>query len=149
MNFKVFFSSVFIFFFLSFFLLASNKTCLFKFVSFPDIKLKIEIADTNQSRTEGLMFRKHLPQHSGMLFIFDQSSKLNFWMKNTYLPLSIAYIDKKGFIKEIYKMKPLDISITYPSIHKVKYALEVNKGWFSKNKIKVGNRIDLNGCIGK
>jgi hypothetical protein len=67
-------------------------------------------------------------------------------MKNTKIPLSIAYIDASGTIRELYDMKPLDISITYPSKHPVRYALEVNKGWFKKNKIHIGSKIFFNNC---
>lgn len=113
------------------------------------VSLHVEIADTYDSRQTGLMYRKNLDENSGMLFVFDNESRLNFWMKSTYIPLSIAYIDKRGFIKEILSMKPLDISRTYPSSVPAMYALEVNEGWFKKNNISAGCRIDLNGCLGK
>ena len=70
-------------------------------------------------------------------------------MKNTFIPLSIAYVDKHGVINEIYHMKPNDSSITYPSKYPAMYALEVNRGWFNKNKITKGNKIIFNGCFGK
>ena len=84
-----------------------------------------------------------------MLFIFTHEQRLNFWMKNTYIPLSIAYISIDGKINEIYDMKPLDISITYPSNLPAKYALEVNQGWFARNNISKNCRIIFNGCISK
>lgn len=105
-------------------------------------KLYIEIALTEQERATGLMFRESLPENQGMLFVFENEQILNFWMKNTSIPLSIAYIRENGLIIGIYDMKPYDetpISSMYPC----KYALEVNKGWFSKNNIKAGDTINL------
>ena len=113
------------------------------------VKLSVEIADTNRERTLGLMFRRTLKQNSGMLFQFPYKKIMNFWMKDTYIPLSIAYISQNGIINEIYYMKPLDVSATYPSRKPAKYALEVNRGWFKKNNITPGSRIIFNGCISK
>jgi uncharacterized protein len=113
------------------------------------IQVAAEIADTQHTRTYGLMNRKSLAKNSGMLFVFNTEKYLSFWMKNTYIPLSIAYIDKKGVIRDIQHMKPLDTSVTYPSKYPVKYALEVNRGWFKKNNIKPGCIVYLNGCLRK
>lgn len=113
------------------------------------IKLAVETADTEAKRRYGLMFRKSLDQNRGMLFVFPFEIMLDFWMKNTYIPLSIAYIDKNFIINEIYDMKPLDTSIKYPSKRAAKYALEVNQGWFKKHNITKGCRIILNGCFSK
>lgn len=128
-----------------------NKTCKLKILDKfnRSIIINAEIVDTDFSRMKGLMYRKNLHKKSGMLFVFPYEKMLNFWMKNTYIPLSIAYIDKLGIINEIYHMKPLDTSTTYPSKLPAKYALEVNKGWFSKNKITAGYKVILNGCISK
>ncbi len=111
--------------------------------------LNVEIADTPEKRMRGLMFRRYLPQNSGMLFIFSSEDYRNFWMKNTYIPLSIAYIGSDRIINEIYQMKPLDISVTYPSKLPARYSLEVNRGWFGKNNISAGGIIKFNGCFGK
>jgi len=111
--------------------------------------LNIEIAETQAERERGLMFRTRLPENSGMLFVFDMERHLSFWMKNTYIPLDIAYISSKGVINEIHTMKPLDYTVTYPSSKPAKYALEVNAGWFKKNRIKPGMKLDFNGCLGK
>lgn len=113
------------------------------------VPLAIEIADTETLRAKGLMYRKSMEQDGGMLFVFDREQKLNFWMKNTYIPLSIAYISKIGVINEIRDMAPLDTSVTYPSAMPARYALEVNRGWFEKNKITKGCRIVLDGCFSK
>ncbi len=113
------------------------------------VALTVEVADTEPLRMKGLMHRRELPRDRGMLFIFDREQKMNFWMKNTLVPLSIAFVGKDGVIKEIYDMKPLDISVTYPSAAPALYALEVNRGWFTSNNISEGCRIDIDGCLGK
>lgn len=113
------------------------------------VQITIEVANNHQLRRKGLMFRKHLPKNSGMIFVFSQEQNLSFWMKNTSIPLCIAYISSSGKINEIHDMKPLDISQTYPSRYPAKYALEMNRGWFKNNNITRGCRIDINGCIGK
>jgi len=95
------------------------------------------------------MFRKNLPSDAGMLFVFESEQRLSFWMRNTYIPLSIAYIDARGVIREILDMAPLDDSVTYPSRYPVKYALEVNRGWFASRGITPGCRVIFNGCLGK
>lgn len=110
------------------------------------ITLNVEIANNDESRAKGLMYRKGLPENNGMLFCFDKIDYVNFWMKNTSIPLSIAYINDKGVIMEIFDMNPFEERITYPSNYKVKYALEVNMGWFSKNGIKPGNMIKEELC---
>ena len=132
-------------------ILAGNRLCDISISAGNNraVPLQVEIADTYDSRQTGLMYRRELKENSGMLFVFENESRLNFWMKNTYIPLSIAYIDKTGIIKEIIYMKPLDISLTYPSSVPVMYAIEVNAGWFKKNNITAGCRINLNGCLGK
>ena len=113
------------------------------------ILLRVEIADNIETRGRGLMFRKELKENDGMLFVYRNKVKRNFWMKNTYIPLSIAYINGKGIINEIYEMKPLDTSITYPSIMPAKYVLEVNKGWYARNNITRGCKIIFDGCFGR
>jgi len=100
--------------------------------------VKAEIAETHEERTTGLMYRKKLPDGEGMLFIFENDQVLSFWMKNTYIPLSIAYITWDGRITDIKDMYPLnENSVT--SSRFVRYALEVPQGWFSRNGIQVGD----------
>ena len=111
------------------------------------VGLRVELAKTQREQTYGLMNRDSLSENAGMLFIFENESYRNFWMKNTSIPLSIAYIDSAGVIKEIYDMKPLDTTVTYPSKHPVRYALEVNKGWFKRNRIRSGCKVLFNNCL--
>ncbi len=128
-----------------------NRNCTLKILNSnkKTVIINAEIAETEGAQRMGLMFRRILPDNYGMLFVFRGEKTRRFWMKNTYIPLSIAYISKKGVINEIYRMKPLDISVTYPSKIPAKYALEVKQGWFSRKGIKPGSKIIFNGCIGK
>ncbi len=103
-------------------------------------KLKAEVAADNNSRTVGLMNRFSLQPDHGMLFVFAQSQPLAFWMKNTYVPLSIAYIDGRGAIVNIMDMKPHDES-THPSAGPALYALEMKQGWFKDRGIVAGDRV--------
>lgn len=130
---------------------AWSRTCTLRAIDRDGraVALTVEIADTERLRMTGLMHRKELPRGRGMLFVFDREQRMNFWMKNTLIPLSIAYIDRDGVIREIYDMKPLDISVTYPSAAPALYALEVNRGWFGSNNISAGCKIAFDGCIGK
>ena len=96
------------------------------------------MARTPGERAVGLMDRKHLGKEEGMLFIFEEEGYHSFWMKNTLIPLSIAFIDKEGRIVKITDMKPLTLT-SHPPPKPVLYALEMNKGWFFKNGIKVGD----------
>ena len=113
------------------------------------VPISVEIADTEELRETGLMNRRELRPGLGMLFVFQTERRYNFWMKDTYIPLSIAYIGKNGLINEIYDMKPLDTTVTYPAKTPALYALEVTQGWFRNNNITRGCRIKFNGCFGK
>lgn len=106
------------------------------------IKVTAEIADTNETRARGYMERKTIPDGTGMLFVFQQDQVLSFWMKNTPHPLSIAYIDVKGKIRNIYDMEPYCLDSIISTVS-VRYALEVPQGWFEKNGIKEGDYVNL------
>jgi uncharacterized protein len=107
-----------------------------------NVPLSAEIADTPQASEIGLMFRDSLPENSGMLFIFGQPKRASFWMRNTKIPLSVAYIDSAGKILEIKSMVPLDETVVPSSSDEVAYALEVNQGWFARHGISSGANID-------
>lgn len=102
------------------------------------IKVLAEIADDSISRASGLMFRKYLGKNSGMLFVFESEDYHPFWMKNTYIPLDIAFINKSGTIVDIRHMTPLSTRRIIAS-SPFKYALEMNLEWFKDNGIKIGN----------
>lgn len=102
--------------------------------------VRAEIADTEQSREHGLMQREHLCDNCGMLFVFEKADRVSFWMKNTPLPLSIAFIAADGSIINIEEMLPNTTNI-HNSQGEALYALEMNRGWFAKNSIAPADKI--------
>ena len=104
------------------------------------VPITAEIARTEQERSNGLMHRKKLPDGKGMLFVFERDQQLSFWMKNTFIPLSIAFISSDGRIVEIKDMQPHDLN-SVKSSRSVRYALEVPQGWFTRAGVKVGDRL--------
>lgn len=104
-------------------------------------KITVEIADTEEKRQIGLMERKYLGKDEGMLFIFERPGYYSFWMKNTFIPLSIAFISEDKKILEIKDMKPLDSATVHRPLYPIKYALEMNRSWFKKNKIRPGAKV--------
>jgi len=102
--------------------------------------VKAEIARTGDERSKGLMYRKNLPDGEGMLFVFERDEVLSFWMKNTYIPLSIAFIASDGRIVDIKDMYPHDEN-TVVSSRSVRYALEVPMGWFSRAGVRQGDTV--------
>ena len=105
-----------------------------------DLPLKIEIPQTPGEFRTGLMFRESLDTDSGMLFIFDRVAQQSFHMSHTTIPLDIAFIDEEGCIESIKELTPLRREPVYSNAP-VLYALEVNRGWFAENEVKVGDQI--------
>src|SRR5262249_46000120 len=104
-------------------------------------KLAAEVARTEDTRMEGLMHRRVLPENRGMLFVFRESALHAMWMMNTYIPLSVAFLDANGVIINIEDMQP-HTRDPPPAAKPAKYALEVNRGWFKKRGIKPGARVE-------
>jgi len=100
-----------------------------------------EVADEPHEQQAGLMFREKLEDGHGMLFIMPQVGPASFWMRNTLIPLSIGYISENGRLLEVHQMKPKDETSVPSRSKKVKYALEVPEGWFSRNGIFPGELI--------
>ena len=103
--------------------------------------MQVEVTSTPEQRELGLMYRKNLPDNEGMSFALPLGVA-TFWMKNTLIPLSIAFIDQNGTILEIHDMKALDTSILRSESNQVAYALEANLHWFALNGVKVGDKLD-------
>ena len=103
-------------------------------------KISAEVASTPEQRATGLMNRFSLRPDSGMLFVFEQEEPLGFWMKNTYIPLSIAFISGDGRILNIEDMAP-QTETTHWSRGPARYALEMRKGWFAERGIRQGDRV--------
>lgn len=99
--------------------------------------IQAEVAGTASTRSLGLMRRKSMAQGAGMLFLFDESASHCMWMKNTLIPLSVAFIDERGQIANIADMQPLD-ETSHCASRPARYALEMNQGWFKKRGIGAG-----------
>jgi uncharacterized protein len=99
-----------------------------------------QLATTEQQRATGLMFRKEMPQTEGMLFIFNEPSQQCFWMKNTLLPLTAAFVADDGTIVNLADMKP-QTTDSHCSSQPVRFVLEMNQGWFARKGIKAGSKL--------
>lgn len=109
-------------------------------------ELLVEIADNEQKRSFGLMMIRELRRGEGMLFIFPDSAPRSFWMKNTFVPLSIAFFNEHGVLLNVHDMKEMKSTAeapqeTYASQGPAQFALEVPRGWFQSNGVKVGDRL--------
>jgi len=104
--------------------------------------VEVEVAREAEERERGLMFRKSLEEGKGMLFVFEADQRLAFWMKNTMIPLSLAYIASDGTIRQILELEPGSLD-PVASERSVRYALEVPRGWFERAGVVVGDRVEI------
>jgi uncharacterized membrane protein (UPF0127 family) len=114
----------------------------------PEVQLTVaghaitaEVAATESHRSTGLMHRRMLPENRGMLFVFPDVAMHGMWMMNTYVPLSVAFLDRDGTIINIADMQP-QTQTTHTAARPAKYALEANRGWFAKRGIKPGAKVE-------
>ena len=108
------------------------------------VPVEVEVADTDAERQMGLMGQTVLLENAGMLFVFEGEQTLSFWMRDTLIPLSIAYIDAEGRIVDIQYMQPVDdVPPHYVSAEPAQYALEVNQGFFEERGVTVGDTVEL------
>jgi len=110
-------------------------------IQIKDVTAEVELAFTPEEVTQGLMYRTSMEEDHGMLFVYRQPQFLSFWMKNTHLPLSIAFIRMDGSIDIIRDMEPLDTGPRYRSTYRCQFALEMNQGWFEDHGIEAGDRV--------
>lgn len=103
-------------------------------------RIDAQVAGNGTQRQIGLMYRQDMPQHEGMLFVFEQPAVQCFWMKNTLIPLTAAFVADDGTITNLADMKPLDES-SHCSTQPVRYVLEMNQGWFEAKHIKAGHKL--------
>ena len=103
-------------------------------------QIDAQLAVRSEQREIGLMFRKEMPQNEGMLFIFESPTRLCFWMKNTLLPLTAAFIADDGTILNLENMEP-QTTESHCSTKPVRFVLEMNQGWFAKKRVKPGSKI--------
>lgn len=103
-------------------------------------RIKAELADTDANRQRGMMFRKTMLPQEGMLFVFERSERVCMWMKNTYIPLSVAFLDEQGVILNVEDMAPHSED-SHCASKAARYALEMNLGWFEKRGLRAGTKI--------
>jgi len=103
-------------------------------------QIDTQVAVTQEQHAIGLMYRKDMPQHEGMLFVFQNPGKQCFWMKNTDLPLTAAFVADDGTIVNLEDMKP-QTTDSHCSVKPVRYVLEMNQGWFAKKGLKAGAKL--------
>jgi len=103
--------------------------------------IDVQMALTPEQRQTGLMLRKSMPQHEGMIFVFERAGQQCFWMKNTLLPLTAAFVADDGTIVNLADMKP-QTTTPHCSTQPVRVVLEMNKGWFAKKGIKAGSKLE-------
>jgi len=103
-------------------------------------QIDAQLAQNFEQRMTGLLFRKEMPQHEGMLFVFEQPTVQCFWMKDTYLPLTAAFLADDGTVVNLADMKPLALD-SHCSAKPVRFVLEMNQGWFAKKGIKPGMKL--------
>jgi hypothetical protein len=103
----------------------------------------VEVASGEEQRNVGLMFRTVMPENEGMLFVFERDGIYPFWMRNTELPLSIAFIESSGRIADIQDMAPHDETSRHAPQVPVRYALEMNQGWFLRHGVKPGDSVPV------
>lgn len=104
------------------------------------LRVQAEVADDPDSRARGLMFRESLPPDNGMVFVFDEPQRICMWMKNTFVPLTVAFINEEGKILNFADMRPQSLE-PHCSAGPARYALEMNQGWFHNRGIPVGQQI--------
>ena len=109
-----------------------------------NVRVRVEIANDEEEMARGLMGRTALAEDAGMLFVYPEERELSFWMKDTLIPLSIAFMDSEGRIVDLQDMKALDEDPPhYVSAEPARYALEVNEGFFDEEGVEVGDRAEL------
>lgn len=105
--------------------------------------VEVQLAVTREEMRQGLMGRKELGTDEGMIFIYRRPMQASFWMKNTPLPLDVGYFSPEGILMEIYRLHPHDERPVQSRSNQVQFALEMNQGWFSRNRIRPGAFLDL------
>jgi uncharacterized membrane protein (UPF0127 family) len=107
--------------------------------------IQAELALSPKEMARGLMERTEMDENDGMVFLYGQPIQASFWMKNTLIPLDIGYFNSEGVLLEVYRMYPRDESAVQSRSKEIRFALEMNQGWFSANRIRPGAVLDLQG----
>jgi hypothetical protein len=106
--------------------------------------IEIRIAIRNEEQKDGLMWIESMPADEGMLFVFEFPKQMSFWMRNTRIPLDIGYFDTAGVLREIYPMYPNVEDPILSRSRDIRYALEMNQGWYKAHQVGPGAQLDLN-----
>ncbi len=106
-----------------------------------------QLAVTNSEMKQGLMHRKSLGENRGMLFVYEKPDQLGFWMRNTFIPLDIGFFDSNGVLKEVRKLYPHDETSVRSRDDNIQFALETNAGWFKRNGLQPGVKIDIKAIL--
>lgn len=121
----------------------ASKTSPLKKILVGKTPLWVELAETLEKQERGLMFRRSMPENEGMLFVYKEPIEMSFWMRNTFIPLDIAFIGADGVILNIHQARPLDESVLYRSAGAAKYVIETNQGWFARHGLGPGDKVTL------
>ncbi len=108
-----------------------------------DKKIYAEIAVTDTQKAQGLMFRHSLPPDNAMIFVYDTPQRVSFWMKNTEIPLDIAFLDKSGVVTEIRRLYPRNLNAVTSAREDIVFCIETNQNWFANNGVCVGDKLDM------
>ncbi len=120
----------------------TNDDTLFE-MKIGNVPFKAEIALTDEEKMRGLMFRESMPENNGMIFVYNTPIRASFWMKNTLIPLDIGFFDKNGVLTEVRKLYPQNLDSVKSSRSDILYCIEMNAGWFEKNKINSATKLDM------
>lgn len=111
-------------------------------IDFGHAQVAVELAVDRATQAKGLMHRQSMPEDQGMLFVFERTKQMSFWMRNTHIPLDIGYFTPDGVLREIYPLYPHDETSRKSIRSDLLYALEVNQGWFERHRVKPGDAFD-------
>lgn len=109
-----------------------------------DLPVDMRLAIRQHEQQRGLMHVKSMPENEGMLFLYEHGRQVSFWMRNTLIPLDIGYFDSEGTLLEVHPMYPHVEDPVLSFSGDIRYALEMNQGWFGKNNVKAGAKLDMN-----
>ena len=113
-----------------------------------NVEIRVQIVLTPPETQQGLMYRDSLSEDTGMLFVFEETRRLSFWMKNTKIPLDIAYIEPNGTIAEIYPLYPFNTDSVSSVGQNLSMALEMGQGWFASKDLRPGAQLDMKAVFG-
>ena len=112
-------------------------------IAIEDKLIRLQLAVEAEELRRGLMYRKNMGENEGMIFLYTKPQRMSFWMRNTPLPLDVGFISSDGVLQEFYPLYPYDETTVVSRSDELQYALELNQGWFQKNNINRGAKLDL------